>query len=206
MEAFVYVLACVGAAFGTMLIAHVVKRRNAQTAGADPSTDPIPVTDPFAPPGAAAGDFTKIKVGDMFLYLHTQYDVRGTVRFREDDARWVEHFVQSLDDCQIWMSVELDPDPVVIMWREIPNLGYLPDMSVVTYQGKVFEHNEHGRAQYTAEGTTGLPASGTMRYVDFVEREGHRHLTLEEFGEGTWRASIGQNIEPSFLTVFHMSA
>ncbi|MGH3434270.1 MAG: DUF4178 domain-containing protein, partial [Thermocrispum sp.] len=71
----------------------------------------------------------------------------------------------------------------------------------VELDGVTFQLDEAGTARFAGEGTTGLDASGSVRYRDYTGPDGAR-LSLEDFGTGTWCASRGEVLARAEVRVF----
>ena len=69
--------------------------------------------------------------------------------------------------------------------------------------GVTFRESERGRAWYTTEGTTGLPAGGEMEYVDCANADETALLSFERWAPGMpWEVSTGKSVLPGELTVY----
>lgn len=175
-------------------------RQKAVTAGPDRSAV-VPV-DPLGPQDNLGGDPWQIKAGDVVAQGGERAFIRGSVRIREGAYQWVEHFFEADASGQRrWLSVEEDPDLQLAVWQDRPELDVDPNATTVQVDGITFRQVEQGHATYRTEGTTGLPASGTVDYVDFESGDGHL-LGLERFDNGSWEASIGHGVGAHTLTIY----
>ncbi|WP_018655718.1 DUF4178 domain-containing protein [Actinomadura flavalba] len=172
------------------------RRREVPAASAAPR-------DPFAASEHTAGDPRALKAGDMVEYLGTRYFVRGSLRIREGGFTWSEHLLDAdtRDGGKVWISVEEDPDLEVVWWTEIDIGDLRPDARHLTVDGVEYRRDEHGTADYTSEGTTGLGVTGRVEYVDFEGPRG-RYLAFEQFGGGTWEAGVGERVPDGSLTIY----
>ena len=69
--------------------------------------------------------------------------------------------------------------------------------------GVTFRESERGRASYTTEGTTGLPAGGEMDFVDYANADETALLSFERWApDMPWEVSTGKSVLPGELTVY----
>ncbi len=54
--------------------------------------------------------------------------------------------------------------------------------SSIDVDGVTYSVDENGRASYTTEGTTGLPAGGEMDFIDYSTADGERPARLRAVG------------------------
>jgi hypothetical protein len=194
-----------------VVVVLLLVRRTSGGGSTVPAPTPGAPQDPFASVGETAGDPRSIKAGDMVEYLGRQYFVRGSLRLREGGYAWSEHILDADTDGQkIWISVEEDPDLEVVWWTEQDAEELLPDRKNLTYEGVEYQRVEHGTADYSSEGTTGVGASGRVEYVDY-EAKGNRYLAFERFlgapsssgaSGGSWEASTGERVPNGALTIY----
>jgi hypothetical protein len=198
---FVVVLLLVIAALVAVL---VVQRRSAEKVRAAQAQQPGPRRDPFADVNETAGDVRTVKVGDLLEYMGTRFFVRGSVLLKEGGYVWREHFLDDVAGTRRWLSVEEDPDLEVVLWEEIDAESLNPSEKTLTWDGVEYRRDEHGTATYTAEGTTGLGATGRVEYADF-EGAGGRYLSFERFDGGSWDVGLGERVPAGTLTVYPAS-
>lgn len=140
--------------------------------------------------------------GAIVSYGGVDYVVRGSVTFREGPFVWWEHLLEGGDQ-PIWFSVEEDDGRLELaMWvsrRELtlqPGDQYLVD-------GVAFHESERGRASYTTEGTTGLPAGGEMEFLDCANADETTLLSFERWApDMPWEISTGKPVLTGELTVY----
>ncbi|WP_372442077.1 DUF4178 domain-containing protein [Actinomadura violacea] len=170
-----------------------------------PSPPPAPAAphDPFAPEQSVAGDPRALKAGDMVEYLGTRYFVRGSLRLREGGFTWSEHLLDAdtIEGQKVWLSVEEDPDLEVVYWTEYEIGDLRPGDRTVTVEGVEYRRDEHGTADYTSEGTTGVGNVGRVEYVDY-EGPGGRYLSFEQYGGGQWEAGLGERVPAGTMTIY----
>jgi hypothetical protein len=66
-----------------------------------------------------------------------------------------------------------------------------------------YRETERGRASYTTEGTTGLPAGGEMDFVDYADEGETSFLGFERWApDMPWEISVGRTVVPGELTVY----
>ncbi|CDQ42899.1 protein of unknown function [Mycolicibacterium neoaurum] len=141
--------------------------------------------------------------GAIISHGGTDYVVRGSVTLREGPFVWWEHLLEGkADEPPVWFSVEEDEGRLELMWwHKRVGLPAEPGSSVVV-DGRTFTVEENGRASYTTEGTTGLPAGGDMDYVDYTGPDGAK-LGYERWApEMPWEVSYGTRVRAGELTVY----
>jgi hypothetical protein len=182
-----------------VLIVVLLRRRSSTPPAAPP---PAP-RDPFAPEDQAAGDPRTLKAGDMVEYLGTRYFVRGSLRLREGGYTWSEHLLDAdtIEGTKVWVSVEEDPDLEVVWWTEYDIGDLSPNERTLTVEGVEYRRDEHGTADYTSEGTTGVGVQGRVEYVDY-EGPGGRYLSFEQYGGGQWEAGLGERVPAGSMTIY----
>ncbi|MFC4335069.1 DUF4178 domain-containing protein [Salininema proteolyticum] len=163
--------------------------------------------DPFADGDSdiLRGNPMKIAAGDMVELYGKTLAVRGTLRLKEGDYTWAEHFLDTGTGVKRWLSVEADPDVEVVLWDAIPVGDMNPGAKTVEHDGEVFHLDESGRARYTSEATTGLASDGTLRYHDY-EGPDNKVLSFEAYGEdASWEAGLGLTLDRNQITIYHQS-
>ncbi|WP_243708602.1 DUF4178 domain-containing protein [Actinomadura sp. GC306] len=170
---------------------------------APPPAAPAAPRDPFAPGDLVAGDPRTLKAGDMVEYLGVRYFVRGSVRLREGGFTWSEHLLDAdtIEGTKVWISVEEDPDLEVVWWTEHEIGDLTPSARTVVVDGVEYRREEHGTADYTSEGTTGLGVQGRVEYVDYEGPRG-KYLSFEQYGGGRWEAGLGERVPTGSLTIY----
>ncbi|QUR67160.1 DUF4178 domain-containing protein [Mycobacterium spongiae] len=140
--------------------------------------------------------------GAIVSYGGIDYVVRGSVTFREGPFVWWEHLLEGGDE-PIWFSVEEDEGRLELaMWTKRTDLAIQPGGEHVI-DGVTFRESERGRAGYTTEGTTGLPAGGDMDYVDYANADETALLGFERWAPTMpWEISIGKSVLAGELTVY----
>ncbi|GAA4224272.1 DUF4178 domain-containing protein [Actinomadura meridiana] len=181
------------------LIVVLLRRRSPKAPAAPP---PVP-RDPFAPEDQVAGDPRTLKAGDMVEYLGTRYFVRGSLRLREGGYTWSEHLLDAdtIEGTKVWVSVEEDPDLEVVWWTEYDIGDLSPNERTLTVEGVEYRRDEHGTADYTSEGTTGVGVQGRVEYVDFEGPRG-KYLSFEQYGGGQWEAGLGERVPTGSMTIY----
>ncbi|ETW21932.1 DUF4178 domain-containing protein [Mycobacterium gastri] len=140
--------------------------------------------------------------GAIVSYSGIDYVVRGSVTYREGPFVWWEHLLEGGDQ-PVWFSVEEDDGRLeMAMWMTRKDLQLQPG-SVHVVDGVTFHEAERGRAGYTTEGTTGLPAGGEMEYVDYADADETTLLSFERWAPGLpWEISTGKSVSAGELTVY----
>ena len=162
--------------------------------------------DPMAP-GPMLSDPRKIKPGDIIVIDARQYVVRGTLAMEEDGDTWREHLLDAsgmAGEVRHWLSVEEGESGIeVALWDRLRGIDLTPDPEI-THEGVLYKRDERGDARYSAIGTTGTAASGTMSYADYVEAAGPRLLSLERFSAtGSWETSTGRPVNIDAINILH---
>ncbi|TDE30679.1 DUF4178 domain-containing protein [Actinomadura sp. 6K520] len=184
------------------LIVLIVVLLGRRRSPASPPAAPVP-RDPFAPGDEVAGDPRTLKAGDMVEYLGVRYFVRGSVRLREGGFTWSEHLLDAdtIEGTKVWISVEEDPDLEVVWWTEHEIGDLTPSARTVVVDGVEYRREEHGTADYTSEGTTGLGVQGRVEYVDYEGPRG-KYLSFEQYGGGRWEAGLGERVPTGSMTIY----
>jgi hypothetical protein len=130
------------------------------------------------------------------------YVVRGSVTYREGPYVWWEHLLEGGDQ-PIWFSVESDDGRLELaMWVTRKDLTLQPGDQYLV-DGMTFRQSERGRASYTTEGMTGLPAGGEMEYLDCTSADKSALLSFERWAPGMpWEVSTGRSVVPGELSVY----
>lgn len=142
--------------------------------------------------------------GAIVSYGGTDYVVRGSVTLREGPFVWWEHLLEGkADEPPVWFSVEEDEGRLeLVWWHKRTGLPAEPGSSI-DVDGVSFTVDENGRASYTTEGTTGLPAGGDMDYVDYSANGGIALLGYERWAPTmAWEVSYGTPVRAGELTVY----
>ncbi|MGH9040325.1 MAG: DUF4178 domain-containing protein [Acidimicrobiia bacterium] len=192
MEGLLVLLLVVAVAIGVVLY-----RRS--TGGGTPARSPREPQDPLRSERGRS-DPRRITVGDVIMFEGRDFIVRGTLAFDEDGFVWHEHL---LDDVAIrrWLSVEEDDDGFeAVLWESLGSADVTPGERTVTVEGRTYTLDEHGRARFTAKGTTGTAPSGQVEYYDY--QAGDERLSFERYGEGSWEAGRGRVVDEALLDVY----
>lgn len=176
----------------------VARSRPKVPKSAGPREDPLRFaaqTDTFGP--------RQLGPGAIVSHGGIDYVVRGSVTLREGPFVWWEHLLVGAEEHNpVWFSVEEDDGVLeLVWWHKRTDLPPEPGSSI-TVDGVGFSVDENGRASYTTEGTTGLPAGGEMDYVDYTGADGAK-LGYERWAPGmAWEVSHGRPVRPGELTVY----
>ncbi len=140
--------------------------------------------------------------GAVISHGGIDYLVRGSVTYREGPYVWWEHLLEGGDQ-PIWFSVEEDDGRLELaMWVTRKDLTLQPGDQYVA-DGVTFRESERGRASYTSEGMTGLPASGEMEYLDCTNADKTALLSFERWApDMPWEVSTGKSVLPGELLVY----
>lgn len=159
-------------------------------------------TDPLAnEPGLY--DPHSIVVGDVVGYAGIDHVVRGTISLSEGGMTWREHLLDGSTGRR-WLTVEDDEgDLEMTLWMRREGTNLTPDGDVIL-DDKVHRQVERGRAEYTAEGTTGTPPSGTVDYADYATADKTGLIAFERWAATqSWEVSTGRSVSLGELTVYH---
>jgi hypothetical protein len=140
--------------------------------------------------------------GAVVSHGGVDYVVRGSVTYREGPYVWWEHLLEGGDQ-PIWFSVESDDGRLELaMWVDRKDLTLQPGDQYLV-DGVTFRESERGRASYTSEGMTGLPAGGEMEYLDCTNADKSALLSFERWAAGmSWEISTGKSVVPGELSVY----
>lgn len=141
--------------------------------------------------------------GAIVGYGGVDYVVRGSVTYREGPFVWWEHLLEGGDQ-PLWLSVEDDDGRLELaMWVARKDLVSLQPGGDHLVDGVTFRESERGRAGYTTEGTTGLPAGGEMDFVDYTNADASALLSFERWApDMPWEISTGKSVLTGELTVY----
>jgi hypothetical protein len=141
--------------------------------------------------------------GAIVSHGGVDYVVRGSVTLRQGPFVWWEHLLEGDTAEPLWFSVEEDEGRLeLVMWVRRKDLQLQPDGEHVV-DGVRFHESERGRAGYTTEGTTGLPAGGEVEFVDYANDDETAFLGFESWAPGMpFEVSYGKPVRPGELTVY----
>ncbi|GAA4414217.1 DUF4178 domain-containing protein [Actinokineospora soli] len=184
----------VAAAVGALIAGLVLRKRQQQP-------PPPSLKDPFADDDhhAVYGDPRSLKAGDLVELRGVSYSVRGSLRCDEGGWTWSEHLLETATEDRVWLSVEEDPDLVLIVWTEA-DTDLQPGPKTLTLDGATYRSDESGTATVRTEATTGLK-DGTVRYHDY-EGPDDTYLSFESYGDAPWEASTGALLSTYDVKIF----
>ncbi len=186
-----------------LFIASVVVLVVALRRGKTPTARPRAArTDPLSADAPAEFGPRQLGPGAIVSYGGVDYVVRGSVTYREGPFVWWEHLLEGGDE-PLWFSVEEDDGRLELaMWVARKDVTLQPGDPYVV-DGVTFHESERGRASYTTEGTTGLPAGGEMEFVDCASADEKTLLSFERWAPETpWEVSTGKPVRTGELTVY----
>jgi hypothetical protein len=162
--------------------------------------------DPLASSAPSAqGQFgpRQLGPGAIVSYGGVDYVVRGSVTYRQGPFVWWEHLLEGGDQ-PLWFSVEEDDGRLKLaMWVTRKDLVALQPGGDHVVDGVTFREAERGRAGYTTEGTTGLPAGGEMDFVDYADSAAAALLSFERWApDMPWEISTGKSVLTGELTIY----
>lgn len=140
--------------------------------------------------------------GAIVSHGNIDYVVRGSVTLRQGPFVWWEHLLEGGAE-PLWFSVEEDEGRLeLVMWTRRPDVTAQPGGDVVV-DGVSYAEVERGRASYTTEGTTGLPAGGEMDFVDYADTSESNLLGFERWApDMPWEVSVGKSVVPGELKIY----
>lgn len=144
-----------------------------------------------------------IVVGDVVSYAGIDHVVRGTIVLSEGGTTWREHLLDGSTGRR-WLTVEDDEgDLEMTLWMRREGTNLEPGGDVVL-DDRVHRQIERGRADYTAEGTTGTPPTGTVDYADYATSDKTGLIAFERWASTqSWEVSTGRAVTLGELTVYH---
>lgn len=153
---------------------------------------------------ASMPQFGPRQLGPGAIVAHggVDYVVRGTVTLRQGPFVWWEHLLDGGSE-PLWFSVEEDEGQLeLVMWTRKKDMSLQPGGDIVL-DDVSYREIERGRASFTTEGTTGLPAGGEMEFVDYADAGETRLLGFERWApDMPWEVSAGSPVRPGELTVY----
>ncbi|MFT3661658.1 MAG: DUF4178 domain-containing protein [Gordonia sp. (in: high G+C Gram-positive bacteria)] len=157
--------------------------------------------DPFssADDDAVYGDPRQLTPADLVEIRGTTFAVRGIIRLTQSGYSWIEAHLDTGTGRRGWLSVEEDPDLEVVLWTELDGVTTVPGPPTVDVEGRRYDSEESGAARFTSIATTGVSATGNMRYHDY--RAGDDRLSFEDFGSG-WEASRGERLHRGEFRIY----
>lgn len=161
-----------------------------------------PQRDPFDEvTGAAEFGPDRLTPGAIIVYGATDYVVRGTLVVQQGPFTWYEHLLDGGDGAS-WLGVEVDEGQLELVWWTTRKQALHPQ-SPLDFEGVTYHEGERGHAQYRSIGTTGLPQSGEMRYIDMADSTGELRLGFEGWAnDDSWEMSTGRVVLPGEFTVY----
>lgn len=196
MEAMKVLLVLLVVAAVVAVVVYLRKREAAAGTGTAPVVDPLRKD-------SRGIDPRRIKVGDVVAHEGRDFLVRGTLAFDQDGFEWQEHH---LDDTNVrrWLSVEDDEELEICLWEGVPGTDLQPGPTELTHAGVTYRRDEHGRARFTASGSTGTGPSGTVEYYDYAA--GPQRLSFERYGtDGGWEVGLGHVVNERELDIYPTS-
>ncbi|MDA4110420.1 DUF4178 domain-containing protein [Mycolicibacterium holsaticum] len=196
MDTLLIVLAIIMLA-GAIIVLVVALRRPKKSETDTGRQDPLK----FA---ATMPQFGPRQLGPGAIVSHggVDYVVRGSVTLRQGPFVWWEHLLEGGSE-PLWFSVEEDEGRLeLVMWQRRKDVTPEPN-GTLQVNGVSYRQTERGRASFTTEGTTGLPAGGEMEFVDYADAEETSFLGFERWAaDMPWEVSVGKQVLPGEFTVY----
>ncbi len=148
-------------------------------------------------------DVHKIGPGDIVTYASIDHVVRGTISLSEGGTTWKEHLLDGSTGRR-WLTVEDDEgDLELTLWMRREGTNLVPEGDVIL-DDKVHRQIERGRADYTAEGTTGTPPSGVVDYADYATADKTGLIAFERWAQTqSFEVSTGRLLTLGEINVLH---
>jgi hypothetical protein len=180
-----------------LIVLVVALRRPKKSEAPSARQDPLR----FASPAPQFGP-SQLGPGAIVSHGGTDLVVRGSVTLRQGPFVWWEHLLEGGDE-PLWFSVEEDEGRLeLVMWQRRNDVASQPG-GALEVDGVSYNETERGRASYTTEGTTGLPAGGEMEFVDYADSGEENFLGFEKWApDMPWEVSTGKTVLPGELTVY----
>ena len=141
-----------------------------------------------------------LQVNDIVSHFMTDYMVEGKLIYSEDGDEWYDYMLVD-GDKTVWLSVEDDDRLEVSLFHEIDDLNFTSKPpEFITYQGLKYELEEWGKARVTRVGQTGTKQGMSCKYFEY-EAPGGKYMSIEQWGEGSFEVSIGEDIRPNELEI-----
>lgn len=152
------------------------------------------------PSPSLRSDVRALRVGDVVNHDGGDFIVEGTLRMEQDGFRWAEHRLAD-GPRSLWLSVEDEEGLEVVVWDRSRGVELEPGPSTLTHEGVSYELDERGKANYTAEGSTGTATGGRMEFADY--QAGERRLSFERYGDDAdWEVGLGKAISEHALDIY----
>ena len=191
-------LALVVVVVAALAVAVVVGRRRSRApqGRVDPLRDGPELYDPH-----------RIGVADVVTYAGIDHVVRGTITLTEGGVTWKEHLLDGSTGRR-WLTVEDDEGELeMTLWMRREGTGLEPPAEAsgtVVLDDRVHHLVERGRADYTAEGTTGTAPTGIVDHADYATGDRTGLVAFERWAATqSWEVSTGRAVTRGELTVFH---
>jgi hypothetical protein len=144
-----------------------------------------------------------LKLGDVVNFEGHDLVVQGSIHYNQSGSTWDEHLLVD-GTYKRWLSVEDDEGLEIAVWEKLVDPDLTPGDKRIQYGGKTYVMEEDGKADFTAEGSTGLGASGRYEYFDY--EAGDARLSFERYGgDAAWELSTGHVIPEGALDVYPAS-
>lgn len=138
-----------------------------------------------------------LEIGDIVQYEGVDWFVEGKLIYNDNSNSWFSYLLQ--DNEQIcWLAVEEDDFVEVSIFREASGEIPLPPGKNLTFLDEDYHLSGSGTATMKRLGNTFNKQDQTCEYYDYKNEQNLR-LSLEIW-EGETEISLGQKINPRFLT------
>lgn len=175
---------------------NVIRVRRARTLGARPQVH-SPATTP------EGYDPLRIGVGDIVSCTGVDHVVNGTINFDQEGFRWHEHLLTGPNGRRR-LTVEYEEGELeMTLWTPCEGTCLEPGEEVAL-DNRVYRRVTSGAVQFTAQGTTGTPPSGSMDYADYATADRSGRLAFERWTKtAPWEVSTVHAVTRGELRVIH---
>lgn len=148
-----------------------------------------------------------MRVGDYVTYRSIDYYVRQRYLYKAGRYEWLAYqFSDTSRQNTLWLDVEEDDEVNIEMTKpvNIPTgvtVSTLKSQKPFTYQGELYEYDEHGYAQVKIEKESRRWEEDTVEYWDYCNRSETQYISFEKWGEEL-EATIGHPIKDFELEIY----
>lgn len=148
-----------------------------------------------------------MRVGDYVTYRDVDYYVRQRYLYKAGRFEWIAYqFSDSSRENDLWLGVEDDDEINIEITKTINvptgvTVSTLKAQKPFTYNGELYEYDEHGYAQVKIEKENKRWDEDTVEYWDYCNRSETQYISFEKWGDEL-EASIGHPIKDYELEIY----
>ncbi|WP_050182156.1 DUF4178 domain-containing protein [Domibacillus robiginosus] len=150
-------------------------------------------------PEARERTLLNLRIGDFVTYDLADYQVTGKIHYNDSGYTW-DAYQLAADGKTLWLSVELDDELEVGMYKTVRIPGLEPGSKKITYEERTYYLEESGRAYVKAEGRSENVHGKNVDYYDYTDDSEEHFLSVEVWG-GDVEVSYGYEIEEYEITI-----